>query len=176
MTHTPPFLVVLSLALLSITAEAQNCNIVSGKRDRDKGVETFTGLVTSRDFYTLMAQKEVTYTDKTVAPRYSLYLHAASKAVLPDSLLHNTGTFTLTLLDKSTLTLKDVTYQNNPMGPCCSLGFKAPVSEETIFALALNPIVSLSVNELSLSTSFVPLKQKNQQDLFSCLLLKKARP
>ncbi len=158
--------------LTSIFSSGQNCSLISGTKDKKTGTETIGGIISSKDFYSLLIHKKINQVDKSIRSSYTISLNAASKVLLSDSVLNTKGTFEFFLLDNSTVTVKNVTYMNNPIGYCCSLGFQAEVDEDQIKLLANNPIVTLKVNEIMLITSFAPKKQKQQQTICSCLLTK----
>jgi hypothetical protein len=165
---------ILFLAILSFSVKGQSCSSISGKKDKQRGVETVSGITTSKDFYSLMIQKEMNYADTSILPKYLLFLNAASRVQFSDSVLNTTGTFQLRLLDGSFMELEGVSFTNNPLGFCCTLGFKVYVNEDVMQALALNPIISLGVSDM-LSTNFEPKKQKEQQKIYTCLLLRKPK-
>jgi|GEM_PF-1564498 len=165
---------VLSFVIVSLSVNGQNCSLISGKKDKQRGIETVSGITTSKDFYSLMIQKELNYADTSISPKYLLFLNAASRVQFTDSILNTTGTLQLKLLDGSAINVEGVSFINNPLGFCCTLGFKANVSEDVVQALAANPIVTLGVMNM-LSTNFEPKKQKEQQRIYSCLLLRKPK-
>lgn len=160
--------------LFSFESFGQNCSCVSGVKDKTKGIETVGGVTNSQDFYSLLIQKEMSYVDDSSFPRYFLTINAASKVLLSDSILKTKGTLELKLLDNSSIIVDSVTYINNPMGYCCSLGFQCEVDEKVIQVLSKNPIQTLTVRNI-LSTTFLPRKQKEQQLIYNCLLLRKPK-
>jgi hypothetical protein len=165
---------ILSFVIVYLSVEGQNCSLISGKKDKQRGVEMVTGITTSKDFYSLMIQKEINYLDTSISPKYLLFLNAASRVLFSDSVLAMVGTFQLKLLDGSTLNLEGVSFINNPLGFCCTLGFKTYMNEDVVQALAVNPIVTLGVSHM-LSTNFAPKKLKEQQRIYNCLLLRKTK-
>lgn len=158
------------LTLTSIFSSGQNCSLISGTKDKKTGTETIGGITSSKDFYSLLIHKKLNHVDKSIKSSYTISLNAASRVLLSDSVLNTKGTFEFLLLDNSTVTVKNVTYMNNPMGQCCALGFQAEVEEDQIKLLANSPIVTLKVKEILLTTSFAPKKQKQQQIICGCLL------
>jgi len=163
-------LLTISLTLVTIFSYGQNCSLLSGTKDKKTGTETIGGITSSKDFYSLLIHKKINHADKSIKSNYTISLNAASRVLLSDSILNTKGTFELLLLDSSTVTVKNVTYMNNPMGQCCSLGFQSEVEEDQIKLLANSPIVTLKVIEIMLTTSFAPKKQKQQQTICGCLL------
>ena len=161
--------VFLCLEIMSFSAYGQKCTGISGAKDKKKGTITYSGITNSKDFYSLMISKVVSSSDTIGYPKYILTLHAATKVLLSDSLLKTKGTFDLKLLDNSNLTIDSVTFLNNPLGYCCSLGFQCEVDEEVIKIISRNPIVTITVKDI-LSSSFVPKKQEEQQTICTCLL------
>ena len=165
---------VLPFVIVSFSVKGQNCSLISGKKDKQKRVETVSGITNSKDFYSLMIQKELNYADTSISSKYLLFLNAASRVQFTDSVLNTTGTFQLKLLDGSAINVEGVSFINNPLGFCCTLGFKAYVNEDVVQALRANPIVTLEVMNM-LSTNFEPKKQREQQRICSCLLLRKTK-
>jgi hypothetical protein len=165
--------ILLVLIALPLAASiAQNCSLVSGTKDKKNGTETVGGITSSKDFYSLLIQKKINHTDTAIAPKYTVFLTAASKVLLSDSMLTTKGTFEFMLLDNSTMTINNVTYENSPFGFSAALGFYTIITEEQIKALAKAPIVTLKVNEVGLTTIFAPKKQKQLQTICDCLLYK----
>jgi hypothetical protein len=165
-------LLILTLTLITVFSYGQNCSLISGTRDKKNGTETIGGITSSKDFYSLLIHKEINHADKSIVPKYTISLVAASRALFSDSILNTKGTFELFLLDNSNVTVKNVSYMNNPIGQCCSMGFQAEIEEDQIKLLAKSPIVTLKVNEIMLTTLFAPKKQKRQQIICDCLLNK----
>lgn len=162
---------VFILTAFHLDSFGQNCFCISGTKDKEKGTETIGGVTNSKDFYSLLIQKVIHQSDTTVKPTYIFYLNAASRVLLSDSMLKTTGVMKLQLLDNSTVTYDSVSYYNNPLGFCCSLGFKVYLTEEQVIAIAKNPIVSITVLN-SLTTSFNSRRQKEQQKIINCLILR----
>ncbi|WP_300599128.1 hypothetical protein [Niabella sp.] len=163
---------ILSFMVLSFMGYGQNCKAVSTRKDKENGIITVSGIATSKDFYSLLIQKQMSYDDTLVAPRYLLFLNAASRVKFSDSTLKTKGTFHLKLLDSSMISLDSVSFINRPLG-FSSLGFKVYVNEKVVQALSLNPIVTLMVDD-KLKTDFKLKEQKKQQKIAGCLLQRKA--
>ncbi len=161
-------IIILSIVFLAVNGYGQRCNSVSVKRDKDNGLITVSGIVTSNDFYSLLIQKQISMDDTLEPPHYLLFLNVASRVLFSDSALKTKGTFNLKLSDNSSLYLKGVKFINRPLG-FNSLGFKVYVDEKDIQTLAGNPIVTLMVDD-RLKTDFKLKKQKQQQKIFNCLL------
>lgn len=163
---------ILCFILFSFKAISQNCSCVDGSKDKKTGFAAISGIITSNDFYTLLISKQINFKDTTAAPVYKLYLHAASKVILSDSMLQTKGSLELKLSDSSVVTVDGVEYSNNPLGYCCSIGFDVIISEEKMRAIAKNPIAALTVVDL-FTTTFPSKKFKKQSCIAECLLLKK---
>ena len=159
---------ILFFTILAFNGYGQNCNSVSVKRDKENGLITVSGIVTSNDFYSLLIQKQISIDGKLESPHYLLFLNVASRVLFSDSALKTKGTFNLKLFDNSNLVLKGVSLINRPLG-FNSLGFKIYVDEKVIQTLAANPVVTLMVDD-RLKTDFKLKKQKQQQKIFNCLL------
>lgn len=160
--------IILFFAFLAFNGYGQNCNSVSVKRDKNNGLITVSGIVTSNDFYSLLIQKQISMDDTLEPPHYLLFLNVASRVLFSDSALKTKGMFNLKLFDNSNLALEGVSFINRPLG-VNSLGFKVYVDEKVIQILAANPVVTLMVDE-TLKTNFNLKKQKQQQKIFNCLL------
>jgi hypothetical protein len=153
-------------------AIGQNCSCISGTKDKKTGTETKGGITNSKDFYSLLIQKETNYKDTTVAPKYYLFLNAASRVVLSDSTVKSKGTFELLLHDSSKVIFNDATCFNNQQSFGFSVGFTVWVTKEQLEIISKNPIVTLTAFGI-LTTSFKEKKQKEQQTIATCLLSEK---
>lgn len=160
---------ILSLTLLPFFIVGQNCSCISSNTDKKVGTKTFDGLTNTEHSFGFLIRKQVNITDTTIAPKYVIFLHAASSWLFTDSILNTQGTFELQLLDQSTMIIDSVKYSNNPWGLIPSLGFLASLTENQIRMLSQNPIVTLTVKGI-LKTGFSDRKIRKQQRIFSCLL------
>jgi hypothetical protein len=158
---------------ISFQVAGQNCP--SGKKNKKEGTESFSVMLTSNDYYSLIVQKKVSYTDTTVPPKYNLLFNAASRVKFNDSLLATKGTIDLLLANGTTLSIGNVAYTNANMGFGNSLLFTAGVAEDVISSLATSPVETLTVKEI-LTTSFATRKQKDQPALFACLWKARSKP
>ena len=154
----------------SSLVQAQNCSCISGKMNKEKSSETISGIANSKDFFSLLIAKELNYADATIEPKYSMSLVAASRVLLTDSLLQTKGHFKLKLSNNIEMLIDNVEYMNNPLGFQSALGFQASMTEEQIMTLSTNPIITLIVPEIHLTTDFSSKKQKEQQRIYSCLI------
>jgi len=169
---TKELFIVLLLTVLHFGSAGQNCSCISGGKNKKTGIETYSGITNSEHYYSLMISREVLNVDTTTLPKFTLYLNAASRFVLPDSMLNTVGTIELQLLDNTTIICDSVIFFNNPLGFCCSIGFKTYLKEAQIRLIAENPIVTLTVIDI-LKTSFSNRRQKEQQKIINCLLQRK---
>lgn len=161
-------LAILFVIVLTSKGYGQNCNSISVKRDKENGIITVSGIVTSNDFYSLLIQKQISVDDTSDSPHYLLFLNAASRVKFSDSTLKTKGMFHLILSDSSILDLGGISFINRPLG-FKSLGFRVYVDKEVIQALAVKPIATLVVDD-KLKTEFKLKKQREQKKIFSCLL------
>jgi hypothetical protein len=167
-----PILLFLLLFLASGSyTSAQKCP--SGKKDKKSGTENFSYIFTSKDYYSLLVQKETSYQDTSAAPKYWLLFTAASRVQFSDSMLATKGVIELRLTNGNVVTIDSVNYMNAPVGNG-SLGFSAHPSEETISMLTSSPIEMLTVKNV-LSTSFATKKQHEHPAIFTCLLQAKPK-
>src|SRR3982750_4042740 len=104
---------LIALTVLSFIANGQNCSSISGKKDKKRGIETVSGIITSKDFYSLLIQKETSFFDTSIRPKYLLFLNAASRVQFSDSTLNTTGKFQLKLRDGSTMSIESVSFINS---------------------------------------------------------------
>jgi|NGEPerStandDraft_6_1074524.scaffolds.fasta_scaffold38463_2 hypothetical protein len=167
----PLIFVVIYQIHFNMNSFGQNCSCISGVKNKSKGTEIIGGITNSKDFYSLLIQKEISYSNDSTIPRYFITVNAASKILFTDSILKTKGTIELKLLNDTVTYIENVTYLNNPLGYCCSLGFQAEVKENLIKTLSQNPIVNLIAKDI-LSTTFLPKRQKEQQTICKCLLIR----
>lgn len=160
--------VIMIFSFISINA--QNCSGIDGKKDKKTNITTYSGIVTTKEFYNLLIQKQIPAAGDPSSARYIFWLNAASKVLFTDSLLKTTGTMELKLQDGSSMTLDSVILYNNLPGPCCTLDFKVYLKEDQTRMIATNPIVTIKA--MGLTTSFLPKRMKKQQDIANCLLTK----
>jgi len=158
-------IIIVFLTLFTLNSIGQGCGLVSGTRDKITGIETKGGVVTSKDFYSLLIQKRL---DPNDTLNYFLFLNAASRVVLSDSILKSKGIFELTLASGQKILIENAESENNPMGFGASLGFSVRTSDTVLAQLTHDPIQKIKVFEI-LETEFSPKNQKQQQKIFSCL-------
>ena len=163
-------LLLFFLIISSNLVQAQNCSCISGKMNKEKSSETISGIATSKDFYSLLISKELNYADTIIEAKYFLSLVAASRVLLTDSMLQTKGKINLKLRDNTEMLIDNVKYMNNPLGFQGALGFQATITEEQVKTLSTNPIITLIVPEIHLTTDFSSKKQKEQQKIYTCLI------
>ncbi len=153
------------MTLITFNSFGQGCGLVSGTKDKKTGIETTGGIVNSKDFYSLLIQKKL---DPNDSLNYFLFLHAASRVILSDSLINSKGTFELFLLNGEKIEIENAECQNEPLGLGASIGFTVKTTEEIMQKLIENPIQKIKVFGI-LETEFAPNKQKQQQKILICL-------
>ena len=93
-----------SLAIIlfwGLTASSQDCSGVSAKKDKQKLVETFSGITSSDEFYSLLISKEIGRGEKEMPVNYKLFLNVASRVLFPDNVLQTTGTLEFIFSDST---------------------------------------------------------------------------
>ncbi len=157
--------VITLLTLITLNSFGQGCGLVSGTKDKETGIVTKGGVVNSKDFYSLLIQKKL---DPNDSLSYRLFLNAASKVMLSDSLINTKGTFELYLANGVRIELENAECQNDPLGFGASIGFTVMTTEETMLQIIDYPIEKIKVFGI-LETEFAPRKQKQQQKILNCL-------
>jgi hypothetical protein len=142
------------------------CGLVSSSKDKETGIITKGGVVSSKDFYSLLIQKRINPTDSL---NYFLFLNAASKVMLSDSLLNSKGKFELFLTNGEKIIIDNAKCMNDPLGLGASIGFSVDTDEKTISQIITNPILKIKVFGI-LETEFAPRKQKQIQKIVNCLV------
>ena len=157
------------IALSTATCIGQNCSCISGTKNKETGIKSEGGITNSKDFYSLLIQKETDDKDSAVAPKYYLLLNAASGIVLPDSMVNSKRTLELLLTDNSKLYVENAKCFNNqmPFGFC--IAFSASLTREQLENISKTPIVTFTAVGI-LTTSFTEKKQREIQTIASCLL------
>ena len=159
----------LIFSCIAVTTIAQNCFCVSTAKDKESGKITTTGIVNSSDFYSLLIQKETNFKDLDLTPKYNLFLNAASRVVLSDSIVNTVGVVELLLKDNSKLILENAKCFNNPMPFGFCIAFSVTVTKEQLEIISKNPIETFRAFDI-LKTSFNERRQKEQQKIVNCLL------
>ena len=157
----------------TLVGYGQNCKSVSVKKDEGNGLITVSGIISSKDFYILLIQKQISYEDTTDSPKYILFLNI-SKVKSSSNTLKSIGMFHLKFPDSSIISLEGVSFFNRPLGRH-SVGFKVYINEEVVHSLAINPIVTLLLDD-KLKTDFKPKAQIQLQKICVCLLRTNPKP
>jgi len=162
-------LLTLIFYSVSVTTIAQNCSCVSTAKDKKTGTATTTGIVNSSHYYSLLIQKEINSKDLELEPKYKLFLNAASRYVLSDSIVNSVGVIELLLRDNTKLMLENAKSFNNPMPFGFCVAFTVGITKEQLEIIANNPIISFRAFDI-LETTFNGSRQKEQQKIANCLL------
>lgn len=166
---------LISLIILTSWSYGQNCLCISGTKDKEKSIETVGGVANTRDYYSLLIQKIMNYSDTTESHKYRMFYNVASRDQFSDSMLNTLGTIELKLTNETTILIDSVEYQNSPLGFGPTLGFWFYISEETIKTLSNYPIESISVKDVLIPSHFTEKGKKEQIEIFKCLLLRKPK-
>lgn len=156
--------ITLFTLLMGCALFGQSCALVDETNDEETGIKTIGGIISSRDFFSLLIHKRIHPNDSI---DYSLILHAASKVALPDSLINSKGVFELHLANNEIVEIENAECENNPIG-LRALGFYATITSRMAEELIENPIRKIVVFNI-LETEFSPRKQKRQQKILTCL-------
>lgn len=159
----------LFLLLFTNHSFGQGCGLVSGMKDKKTGIETRGGVINSKDFYSLVIQKEIDTNYTSNSLNYSISLIAASRVMLADSLLQTKGKFELHLTNGRTIVWENATCFNDPLGMGNSVGFNVEIAEDQIREILNQSITKIKVFGI-LETEFSTKKQKQQQKIVSCLI------
>ena len=102
--------------------------MISGTKDKKTGIETKGGIVNSKDFYSLLIQKIIDAKKHNNSLNYSLFLNAASRVMLSDSMLLTKGDFELLLANGQKIVWENAKCFNDPMGFGGSIGFQVEIT------------------------------------------------
>lgn len=161
--------VLLSLVTAPFTVMGQNCDIISNTRVESAG-DVRGGRVDSEHFYSLLIERRMDGAWRTDSMAYSLFLNAASRAPVSDSIVANRGVIELKLSNGQAMILENAECANLPLGPSVpSVGFNVRLSERQMRAIAEHPVQSLTAFGI-LRTTFSQRKMKRQQQITQCLL------
>ena len=165
-------LIIISILItFSIQSYGQGCGLVSGTKDKKTGIVTEGGIVSSKDFYSLLIQKRIDPNIPNDTLNYLLFLNAASRVMLSDSLLNSKGVFELLLINGEKIIIPNAKCENDPLGFGASIGFSVRTSESKIKKIIENPIQKIKVFGI-LETEFSTRKQKQQVKILTCLTKK----
>ena|SRR5690606_19888830 len=158
-------IVIIILTASTVNSFGQGCGLVSGTKDKTTGIETKGGVVNSKDFYSLLIQKRL---DPNDSLNYFLFLNAASRVMLSDSIIKSKGTFELTLASGQKILIENAECENDPMGFGASIGFTVKTREKVLEPVIDDPIQKIKVFGI-LETVFSPRNQRQQQKILTCL-------
>lgn len=166
---------LLFAIIISFTAAnciGQDCSCISRTKDKKTGIVSRGGITSSTDFYSLFFQKETNFKDSTITPWFILLLNAASRIVLPDSIVNSKRTIELTLSDSSKLYIENAKCFNSkmPFGLC--IGLSANLTNEQLEIISKTPIITFTTLNI-IKTSFKEKQQREQQRIAKCLLTEK---
>ena len=161
--------IVFVFTFITSVSFGQGCGLVSSTKNKETGVKSIGGIVNSKDFYSLLINKRIDPNNLDDTLNYSLFLHAASKVLLSDSLLKTKGIFELILTNGKVIHLHNAECLNDPLGLVNSIGFIVKLTENQISETLINPIIIVKVFGI-LETKFSPRKQKQQQKIVNCLI------
>ena len=153
-------------SIIVICSLLLGCGPVSKTIDTETGIITKGGVVSSKDHYSLLIQKRV---DPNKTIDYFLFLNAASKIILSDSLLNSKGTFELFMINGQKIIIENAECKNNPLGFGTSIGFTVITTEAVIKPLITYPIQKIKVFGI-LETEFSASAQKEQQEIMNILI------
>ena len=145
------------------------CGLVGKAKNKKTGIETSTGIVNSRDYYSLGIQKEKNFLNPEEKSKYYLLLNAASRVKLSDSILKSKGKMELYLNDGIKYTVENVKCLNDPLGLGNSIGFRVEITEEQLKEISNKSFSKLKVIGI-LETEFSKRTQKQQIKIMNCLL------
>ena len=163
------FFVITIFAFTAFCSYGQNCGFVSTTKNKKTGIETKSGIVSSKDFYSLLILKNVNTGDSL---NYTLFLNAASRVMLSDSILKSKGTFELSLKSGEKITIENANCENDPLGFGASIGFTVKTRKEILESVIDDPIQKIKVFGI-LETEFSLKKQKELQRILTCLINEK---
>ncbi|HTX88374.1 MAG TPA: hypothetical protein VMC08_05245 [Bacteroidales bacterium] len=162
-------LAVIFPTLFFLSAKPQSCSCISGIPDKNSGKNERGGIVSSKEFYSLLIDKTTVWAFPSLPPVYTLILTAASDVFLPDNLTATTGTFEVNLSDGSTVVWSGAHCSNEPFGMKGTVGFRVDVSESQILILSKSQISTLNAFGI-ITATFSVNSQKKQKKIVDCLL------
>ena len=162
-------LIGLLILLFTFNSYSQNCGLVSKTKDKKTGIESKGGVINSKDYYSLLINKQYDPLNPNDTLNYIVSLVAASKLRLTDSLSQTKGNFELRLINGQLITWENATCFNNPAGLDGAIGFQIKVTERQIREILNQPILRIKVFGI-LETEFAPNNQKQQKKIVDCLI------
>lgn len=169
MKRTVHFTGIFFALVAASLASGQDCGIVSNARVKSAG-DVRGGQVQSEHFYSLLIERRMDGAWRTDSMAYSLFLNAASRVAMSDSVVASKGVIELKLTNGRTMVLENAECTNLPLGPSVpSVGFNVRVSERQMRMIAEHPVQTFTAFGI-LRTTFSERKMKRQQRIAQCLL------
>ena len=162
------YLIISFLTFITINSFGQGCGLVSSTKNKTTGIETKGGIASSKDFYSLLIRKVM---DPNDSLNCLLFLNAASRVMLPDSLLKSKGQFELLLKSGKIILINNADCVNDPLGLGNSIGFNVRTNETNFKQILNDPIAKIKVFGI-LQTEFSEKMQEQQQKIINCLFNK----
>jgi hypothetical protein len=162
-------LIGLLFFVFAFHSYSQNCELVSKTKDKKTGIESKGGIINSKDYYSLLINKQYDPSNPNDSLNYIVSLVAASKLKLTDSLSQTKGNFELQLINGQLITWESATCFNKPAGLDGAIGFQIKVTERQIREISNQPILRIKAFGI-LETEFAPNKQKQLKKIVDCLI------
>jgi len=159
----------LFIFIFAFQSYGQECGLVSKTKNKKTGIESRGGIISSKDYYSLLINKQYDPTNANDSLNYIVSLCAASKVKLADSLLQTKGKFELQLTNGKQIIWENATCFNDPAGLESAIGFQIKITERQIREILNQPILKIKVFGI-LETEFAPNKQKQQKKIVDCLI------
>lgn len=158
-------LTIALFTLLTITSFGQGCLMVSKTTSKETGIISRSGMVSSKDHYSLLFEKRF---DPNDSLNYWLFIHAASRGMLTDSMFNLKGSIELFLTNGDKIVIENAECRNNPLGFGSAIAFSVVTNEETLLPIIKAPIEKIKAFGF-FETEFSPRNQKRQQKILTCL-------
>jgi hypothetical protein len=159
----------LLIFVFAFHSYSQNCGLVSKTKNKKTGIESKGGIINSKDYYSLLINKQYDPSNPNDSLNYIVSLVAASRVKLTDSLSQTKGNFELRLINGKLITWENATCFNSPAGLEGAIGFQIKLTERQIREILNQPILRIKVFGI-LETEIAPNKQKQQQKIVDCLI------
>ncbi len=155
--------------ILAFQLCGQDCGLVSKTKNKKTGIESSGGVISSKDYFSLLINKQYDPANPNDTLNYFVSLVAASRMKLTDSLLLAKGNFELQLTNGKFITWGNATCFNNPSGLEGAIGFQIKITERQIHEILEYPILKIKVFGF-FETNFAATNQRQQQRIVGCLL------
>ncbi len=161
-------IIFLLLLITTSISYGQGCGIISNKLDKKTGITYQGGIVTSKDYYSLLIRKVTDPGGSVDSLNYELLFNAASKFPFSDSVLNVPGQIEFISINGKSIKLPNVQHLNNPLGLGPSVGFLVRTTKSNIYKLTKDPAIKLVLSGL-LETEFNQKNQKKLSKIADCL-------